>query len=121
MKILVTASGSGLDDQVDPRFGRAPWFLLIDPQDEGEEVEAIENRQNLNAAQGAGVQAAQTAADAGADWVLTGNVGPKAFRGLSAAGIKVAAGVGGTVREALEKFRRGEIDESGDANVEGHW
>ena len=119
MKIIITASGPTLDDNVDPRFGRAPWFLLVDP--EKDEVEAIENSQNLNAAQGAGVQSAQIVADSGADWVLTGNVGPKAFHGLGAAGIKVAIGVSGTIREALEKFRRGEIKECGGANVQGHW
>jgi len=119
MKILVTAESLDVEGKVDPRFGRARQFALIDT--ESGEVVFIENSQNLNAPQGAGIQAAQTAARHGAQVVITGNVGPKAFTTLSAAGISVCTGATGTVREAVEQYQTGQLAEAGGANVEGHW
>ena len=84
MKIVVTASGRTLADAMDTRFGRARYFLLVD-SDTGT-VAAHDNAQNLNAVQGAGIQAAEAVARLGAEAVVTGNVGPKAFRTLAAAG-----------------------------------
>ena len=119
MKIAVTTTGNDLDAQIDPRFGRAPQFLICDT-----ETGAIllkENKQNLNAAQGAGIQSAVKLCEEKVDCVITGNCGPKAFATLSAAGIAVYIGVDGTVGEAIEKLKRGELEVAGEANVEGHW
>ena len=104
---------------VDPRFGRAKCFVVFDT--ETGEHETHDNEQNLNASQGAGIQAGRTVADAGAQAVLTGNCGPKAFRVLAEAGIKVYVGVTGTAREAVQAFQKGELTEATSANVEGHW
>lgn len=119
MKILVTAKGKQTSDEVDPRFGRARFFILVDT--ETNEVTVHDNSQNLNAAQGAGIQAAQGVVQLGAEAVVTGNVGPKAFRVLNTAGIKVYLCPQTTVDEAIRKFKAGELKEVSSANVEGHW
>jgi predicted Fe-Mo cluster-binding NifX family protein len=104
MKIAVSARGKTLESEMDPRFGRAAYFILIDPESMAFEV--LENRQNLSLPQGAGIQAAQTVVDHGARAVITGNCGPKAFRVLQAAGVQVAVGLTGTVREGVERFKK---------------
>jgi predicted Fe-Mo cluster-binding NifX family protein len=119
MKIIVTGSGDKLTDAVDPRFGRASQFLLVDLQTGA--MTAHDNAQNLNAAQGAGIQAAETVARLGAEAVITGNVGPKAFRVLSAAGIKVFLVKDGTIADAIAQYKKGELSETKESNVEGHW
>ena len=81
MKIAVTSYGEELGSKVDPSFGRARWFVVIDPNDGT--FQAHSNKQNIDAPQGAGIQAAQNIANLGADVVLTGNVGPNAFRTVS--------------------------------------
>lgn len=119
MKIAVSANGRTLDAQVDPRFGRAAFFVLVDT-DTGT-FEAHDNAQNLNAVQGAGIQAARKVAELGAGAVLTGHVGPKAYAALHAAGVKVYTDAGGTVREAVERYKAGRLVETREATVEGHW
>jgi len=119
MKIAVTANGPDLSAAVDPRFGRASHFVCID-LDTGE-FEAVDNAPNLQAAQGAGIQSAQTVSRLGAECVLTGHCGPKAFRTLAAADIRVIVGVEGTVAEAIERFKTGELQPAAAPDVEGHW
>lgn len=119
MKIAVTASGNTLDSPVDPRFGRAAFFTVVDADTGAFEVH--DNAQNLNAAQGAGIQAAETVSRLGAEVVITGHCGPKAFRALRAANIQIVVGANGTVREAVERFKKGELKAAGTPDVEGHW
>jgi predicted Fe-Mo cluster-binding NifX family protein len=119
MIIVVSASGKTLDAQVDPRFGRAAFFVAVDS--ESGAFQAHENSQNLNAAQGAGIQSAETVSRLGAEVVITGHCGPKAFKTLSAAGIKVIVGAQGTVAEAMEAFKSGALVPTDAPNVEGHW
>jgi predicted Fe-Mo cluster-binding NifX family protein len=119
VKVVVTAQGSDLSSQVDPRFGRAKRFLVVDT-DTGE-FSVHDNTQNLNAAQGAGIQAGRAVVDLGVEAVITGNVGPKAFATLEAGNVKIYPGASGTVKEAIEKFKAGELQPAGRANVEGHW
>lgn len=119
MKIVITSQGSNLDSPVDPRFGRARQFVLVDT--ESGEFTLHDNAQNLNAAQGAGIQAAQAVARLGAEAVLTGHVGPKAFAVLKAANIAIYTGASGTVREALDGFTSGKFQAATTADVEGHW
>jgi len=118
MKIAITTSGKDLDAPVDPRFGRAKSFVIYDT--ESDQWSVLDNAQNLNAAQGAGIQAATAVVKAGAEAVLTGNCGPKAFRALSAGRVKVYAGVSGTVREAVEKFLSGTLRPAAQASVGEH-
>lgn len=119
MKIAVSANGPTLDAEVDPRFGRAPYLLIVDP--ETLEFETVANQINLQAAQGAGIQTAALVARYKPAVVLTGHCGPKAFQTLQAAGIKVIVEVHGTVRQAVEQYRAGQLNPSRGPNVTGHW
>ena len=119
MKIAVTSKGTNLDADVDPRFGRAAYILVVDT--ESLEFEALDNAENLNAFKGAGIQAATMISDKGAKVLLTGFCGPNAFTTLEAAGIKVVSDITGTVREAVTSFNEGDLAYSDGANVDGHW
>jgi len=119
MKIVITSNGNTLESEVDQRFGRAAGFMVYDTQ--SGEFHWASNDQNLNAAQGAGIQAAETVSRMGADCVITGHCGPKAFRTLSAAGIQVITGAQGTVGHVIAEFKAGRLQPSGNPDVEGHW
>lgn len=119
MNIAITSQGNDLDSMVDQRFGRAVQFIIYDT--ETEEFAAIDNAQNLNAAQGAGIQTAQNIINTGSEAVLTGHCGPKAFRTLTAGNVKVFVNVEGSVKEAIEMFKKGELSAADGADVDGHW
>ena len=120
MRIAVTSKGRDLDSQIDPRFGRAAYFLIVDT-DNLVVVEVLDNSQNINAFKGAGIQAATLMSDKKVEVLLTGFCGPNAFRTLAAAKIKVVNHISGTVREVVNSFNRGELSFGHAANVEGHW
>jgi len=116
MKIAVTAVGESVDVQVDPRFGRAAYFVVVDT-----ETMACEAVENGNAASGgAGINAAKVVIDAGAAAVLTGNCGPNAERTLRAGNVKLYTGVSGTVAEAVAQFKAGALTEAAGPNVDSH-
>lgn len=117
MKIGVPSTGRDLDSAVDQRLGRCPYFLIVDS--DNMEYEVISN-ESAAAAGGAGVQTAQTLARAGVDIVISSNAGPNAFQTLKAAGIKVFTGANGTVREAIEMYKNGKLQEMDEANVGSH-
>ena len=119
MKIAVTAQGPDLEAQVDPRFGRAAYILIVDTATQA--FEAIDNQSNVNAFKGAGIQAATLVSDKGAEVLLTGYCGPNAFKTLAAVNIKVADGVSGTVQEAVAAFERGSLTYADGPNRDGHW
>ena len=119
MKIVISALGINLESSVDPRFGRAVNFLVFDT--DTNRLELVKNKQNQQAAQGAGIQAGQRVASTGAEVVLTGNCGPKAFQVLQKAGIKVCVGAKGTVKQAIQDYTEGKLKPTQEANVEGHW
>jgi predicted Fe-Mo cluster-binding NifX family protein len=119
MKIAVTSTGTNLDSEVDPRFGRAPYFLIVDS--ETFEFEVLDNKENVNALKGAGIQAAGMVSKKGAEVLLTGFCGPNAFKAMSAAKIGVANNAGGTVREAVLAYLDGKLPLADSANVEGQW
>jgi predicted Fe-Mo cluster-binding NifX family protein len=106
VKVAITSAGADLDAQVDPRFGRAQYLLVVDT--DTLDFEAVPNP-NVDAGGGAGIQTAQLVVSKGAEAVLTGNCGPNAYRTLSAADAKVYAGVSGSVRAAIESLKRGEL------------
>jgi predicted Fe-Mo cluster-binding NifX family protein len=106
LKIAVSATNGNLDAQIDPRFGRCSHFIFVDS--ETMQFEAVQNT-SQNAPSGAGIQAAQTVGNKGAKAVLTGRVGPNASQVLSSLGIKIVTGVSGTVREAVENFKSGQL------------
>lgn len=119
MKLAFTSTGENLACALDPSFGRASRFLVYDEQTQAFEI--ISNQQNLDAAQGAGIQAAQTIVKAGADALITGHCGPKAFRVLEAAGVKVFNTDAPSINEALTRYLAGALTEASAANIEGHW
>lgn len=119
MKVAVSASSPELGSPVDPRFGRCPYYLIIDP--ETMEFEAVENP-HVGASSGAGIQAAQLVAQKNVEAVLTGSCGPNAFQTLKAAGVKVIVGVTGTVSEAVRKYASGsELREANGPDVPAHY
>ncbi|MFZ5981375.1 MAG: NifB/NifX family molybdenum-iron cluster-binding protein [Candidatus Zixiibacteriota bacterium] len=119
MKIAVTSQGTDLTSKVDPRFGRAQYFIIVDTSND--DFKTIENTQNLNAVQGAGVQAAQNIVREKVDIVVSGNLGPKAYMTLNAAGIKIALWSDGTVAEAVQFVKDNRLQIIQSPNVEGHW
>lgn len=118
LKVAVSATGEDLDAQIDPRFGRCQYFIIVDT--ESMDYEAIPNESAM-ASGGAGIQAAQTVVGRGVEAVITGNVGPNAFQTLSASGIKIITGVGGIVRDAVDKFKKGELEGTSSPTVPGHF
>jgi predicted Fe-Mo cluster-binding NifX family protein len=119
MRVAITSQGQDIASSVDPRFGRARYFLVVDT--ETGEVTVADNAQNLNAAQGAGIQAGRTVASLGVQAVITGHVGPKAYRTLQTAGIAVHTGATGSAGDAIEQFKDGRLNAAASADVEGHW
>ncbi len=119
MKVAVTSQGSDFHSQVDPRFGRARYYIVVDT-DSGE-FAAHDNTKNVDAVQGAGIQAGRAVVDLRVAAVITGHVGPKAFATLQAGNVKVYQGASGTVKEALEKFKTGQLQPADKPNVEGRW
>lgn len=119
MKIAFTTSGDSPVAAIDSRFGRAPKFLIYDLDDDS--FTMIDNDQNLNAVQGAGVQSAETVARSGAKALITGHCGPKAFRVLNAAGIEIYTSDARTIDEALNQYRSGKLTAATSADVDSHW
>ncbi len=118
MKIAVSSKGKEIDSGLDPRFGRCAYFLVLDK--DTLDFEVVPN-ESANAFGGAGIQAAQNLAKTGAKVVLTGNIGPNAFQTLKAGGIKVITGMGGTVREAVEKYKKAGAEETKAPTVGSHF
>ena len=117
MKICVTAAAGDLNAQIDPRFGRSQYFVIVDADTMA--FEALPN-EAINAPGGAGIQAAQAMVNKGVDAVISGNMGPNAFQVLSTAGVKIATGAYGTVKEAVELYKSGKLDETRTSTVAAH-
>lgn len=115
MKIAISVSENDISSKIDPRFGRAKGFLLVDSETEG--FECITNH-NVDAPGGAGIQTAQMVVDRGAEAVITGNVGPNAYRVLEAAGVKVYTGASGSVEKALTDLKAGKLEAAASATVD---
>jgi len=118
MKIAVSSIGTDLDSEIDPRFGRCAYFIIVNPDDMA--FEAIEN-ESMSLGGGAGIQSGQFIASTGATVLITGNVGPNASRTLNAAGLDVIVSVSGSVREAIERYKKGELSPTNQASVPDHF
>jgi predicted Fe-Mo cluster-binding NifX family protein len=118
MKIAISTTGSTLDAAIDPRFGRAAGFIVVDTQDDS--LVVLENA-SQQSQQGAGIGTAQALARLGTNAVITGHCGPNAFQALAAAGIEVFTGATGTAAEALKRLRSGGWKAASGADVAGHW
>ena len=119
MKIAISSGGKDLDSNIDLRFGRAFGFIIYDLNTN--EYKFTDNIQNLEASQGAGIQAAQTVVNSDVEVLITGHCGPKAFKVLSSADIKIYTAAESTLKEIIEKFKNNELEQALSADVEGHW
>ncbi|PIE74799.1 MAG: dinitrogenase iron-molybdenum cofactor biosynthesis protein [Deltaproteobacteria bacterium] len=119
MKIAITSKGTDLDSEVDPRFGRASYIIIVDT--DSLDFEILDNNENKNAFKGAGIKAASMISEKGVSALLTGYCGPNAFTTLQAAEINVANDVSGIVRDAVAAFNKGEYKYSENPNAEGQW
>jgi predicted Fe-Mo cluster-binding NifX family protein len=119
MKVAVTAQGQELSSMIDLRFGRAKWIHVVDTENGRHEVH--DNTVHVDLPQGAGIQTGQNVANLGVEAVITGNVGPNAFRTLGAAKVRVFLADPQTVEQAMAAFKEGRLQEVQQANVEGHW
>lgn len=119
MKVAITSAGTTLASPMDPRFGRAQYYLIVDT-DIGK-FKVHDNSCNAQAATGAGIQAGKTIVDLGVKALITGNMGPKALEVLQAGGVDVYAGVTGTAQDALRAFEAGKLEPILRPNVQGHW
>ena len=117
MNVIVSATKDDLNGPVDPRFGRCQYFIRVDT--ETLDYNSIKNSQK-DAMGGAGVQAAQTVANAKVDAVITGSVGPNAFQTLNVAGIKIFTGASGTVKDAIRALKDGSLQETNNSTVGSH-
>ena len=118
MKICVTSIGDNIDSDIDPRFGRCKYFLIIDT--DSMNVKPISNDSMMTSG-GAGIQAAQMVAKTGAKTVITGNIGPNAFQTLKAADIKIITGVNGKIKDVVERFNQGKLEEIDSPSVGSHF
>lgn len=119
MRVAVTSKGMLLDSEIDPRFGRAPYILIVDT--DTLDFEVVDNSSNVNAFKGAGIQAATMVSDRGTEVLITGYCGPKAFATLEAAGVKVVDDITGKVRDAIKIIKEGKVTYAAGANQEAHW
>ena len=117
MRIAVSATGPSLDAEVDPRFGRCQYFVIVDP--ETMEFEAAENT-NVMASGGVGIASTQMVANKGVQAVLTGNCGPNAYQTLAAAGVQVITGVMGKIGDAIEGYKAGRFQAASQPTVDSH-
>ncbi|HLV10075.1 MAG TPA: NifB/NifX family molybdenum-iron cluster-binding protein [Halanaerobiales bacterium] len=118
MKIAVTAAGNvGFESRIDLRFGRAPYFAVINT--DTDEIEFVENP-GVKAASGAGVMAAQLIADQEVEAVISGNYGPKAFSGLAAARLKMYSAEEGSIAEVIKLLKEGKLQEITDPTSRSH-
>lgn len=119
MKIAISSRSGKLTDPIDSRFGRASYFIIYNLEDDSYEV--LENSQNLNATQGAGIQAAMNVINSDATALLTGHCGPKAFRTLATGEIAIYCDVKGSIEDAITSFKENKLTVADSADVEGHW
>jgi predicted Fe-Mo cluster-binding NifX family protein len=106
MKICITSQAESLNSEIDPRFGRANYFLIVDT--DNMEIESFKNPYT-QAGGGAGIQAAQFVANKDVEAVITGNIGPNSFQVLTEAGLNIISGLSGSVKSAIEKYKNGEL------------
>lgn len=117
MKIAVSSTDKDLNAEVDQRFGRCKYFLIVDS--ENMEFNTISNESSM-ASGGAGIKAAETVVNNGADVLITGNIGPNAHRTLAAGNIKIYTGARGSIKDAIQSYKEGKLNETENPNVGSH-
>ena len=117
MKVILSSTGKSVDDAISTVFGRTEFYLLVDT--EQFTSESFDNPA-VNQSSGAGIQAAQFVLKKNPESVISSSIGPNAYEVLSAASIPCYTASGGTVRETVEAFNRGELQMMGAANADSH-
>ena len=115
MKIAITSTGRDLKSEMDPRFGRAAYFIIADT--DSMEYKTVENTENMNLPQGAGIQAGKSIIDNGAQVLITGYCGPKALKVLESAGIRTIVGVTGCIEDVINDFKMGKLKAAQSSNM----
>ena len=118
MIIAISSTGTSLESNVDSRFGRCPFFIIYNTDNDS--FEHVEN-QARQAMGGAGIQTGQMISDRGVKAVITGNVGPNAFKVLSAAGIEIYSGISGLISDAVQKLKDGQLKGTSGPDVQSHF
>lgn len=118
MIVAISSTGTSLESKVDSRFGRCPFFIIYNTDNDS--FEHVEN-QARQAMGGAGIQTGQMIASRGVKAVITGNVGPNAFKVLSAAGIEIYSGISGQVSDAVQKLKDGQLQGTSAPDVGSHF
>lgn len=118
MIVAVSSTGTSLESNVDSRFGRCPFFIIYNTDDDS--FEHVEN-QSRQAMGGAGIQTGQMIANREVKAVITGNVGPNAFKVLEAAGMEIYSGISGKVSDAIQKLKDGQLQETSGPDVGSHF
>lgn len=118
MKVAISSDGTTLESNVDPRFGRCSYYIIYNT--ESDDFKHVINKSG-QASGGAGIQAAQMISDMNVESVITGNIGPNAFRVLSEASIKIYSGVTGSIKDAIKKFKNGEYKQTAGPDVGSHF
>ena len=118
MKVAISAQRNDMNAVVNPRMGRCQQFIIVDT--DSMDFEVLDNP-NVGAMGGAGIQTAQLLASKDIQAVITGNCGPNAFATLNAAEIEVYIGASGTVQQALEQYKNGQLRAATRPNVGGHF
>lgn len=119
MKIAITSSDGTMEGIIDERFGRCKKIIVYDNEAKSHEV--IDNTQNMNSPQGAGIQSAQNVVNSGAGAVISGHLGPNAFRVLQTAGVDVCTASSMTVTQAIQAYEQGKLAKMTGPDVSGHW
>jgi len=117
MKIIISSEGNTPESKINSRFSRAPWFMVYDS--DTQTWEAFDNSSGVNTAQGAGIQAAQTVSDLNVKVVISGMMGPKAYRALDAAHVDVYLSSSGTVQNVLDDFNAGKLKKASAKDAAG--
>lgn len=117
MKVAVSSTGTKISAEVDPRFGRCQYFLIVDLT--SLETKSISNESAM-ATGGAGIQAAQLVMNEGVEIVITGQIGPNAYQTLVSGGMKVITGAAGTVQEVVDQYKSGTLKETSGPSVGAH-
>ncbi len=123
MKVAVSTQGKDLSGFVDARFGRTTGFIVYDL--DSRNYDYLPNTQNLSLAQGAGIQTAQNVAKSKVGAVITGHVGPKAYRALNKGGIEMYLLPenlsGANVQQVIDAYKQGKLEKAAGPDREGHW
>ena len=119
MKIAITSVDGTLEGMVDERFGRSRKLIIYDR--EKKEHTVVDNAVNMGAAQGAGIQSAQNVINSGAKAVVSGHLGPNAFRVLQAAGVDVYVASNMSAAQVIQAYEQGKLAKLTGPDVNGHW